>query len=152
MKEVNPGGGTITLANALVSSGKPILIQVSPTTIFRRYSPDSVNFDEAKSGTLDQIKPGDQLRARGTKSADGSEFTAQAIVSGTFKNIAGTVISTDAANNSITVMDLLTKHPGDPEDHCRFATAQIAALCSSKAGGAVQGRRCGWERKYSERS
>ena len=103
--------GTITLANALVSSGKPILIQVSPTTIFRRYSPDSVNFDEAKSGTLDQIKPGDQLRARGTKSDDGSEFTAQAIVSGTFKNIAGTVISTDAANNSITVMDLITKHP-----------------------------------------
>lgn len=111
VKGVNPSGGTITLANALVSSGKPIVIQVSPTTIFRRYSPDSVNFDEAKPGTLDQIKPGDQLRARGTKGGDGSEFTAQAIVSGTFKNIAGTVISTDAANNSITVMDLLTKHP-----------------------------------------
>ncbi|HEX3741323.1 MAG TPA: hypothetical protein VHV29_16615 [Terriglobales bacterium] len=111
VKEVNPGGGTITLANALVSSGKPIVIQVSPTTIFRRYSPDSVNFDEAKPGTLGQIKPGDQLRARGTMSGDGNEFTALAIVSGTFRNIAGTVISTDATNNSITVMDLLTKHP-----------------------------------------
>ncbi|HXF12968.1 MAG TPA: hypothetical protein VN517_07435 [Terriglobales bacterium] len=111
VKEVNPAAGTIAVVNALVSSGKPIIVHVSPTTSVRRYSPDSVNFDEAKPGTLDQIKTGDQLRARGTKNEDGSEFTAQAIVSGTFRNIAGTVISTDAANNSITVMDLLTKHP-----------------------------------------
>jgi hypothetical protein len=111
VKEVNPGAGTISIVNALVSSGKPIVIHVSPTTIIRRYSPDSVNFDEAKPGTLDQIKPGDQLRARGTKAEDNSEFTAQAIVSGTFRNIAGTVISSDAANHSLTLMDLITKHP-----------------------------------------
>jgi hypothetical protein len=111
VKEVNPAAGTIAVVNALVSSGKPIIVHVSPATSIRRYSPDSVNFDEAKPGTLGQIKPGDQLRARGTKSEDGSEFTAQAIVSGTFRNIAGTVISTDAATNSITLMDLITKHP-----------------------------------------
>lgn len=111
VKEVNTGAGTIAIANALVSSGKPIVIHVSATATIRRYSPDSVNFDQAKPGTLDQIKPGDQLRARGTKNQDGSEFTAQAIVSGTFRNIAGTVISTDAVNNSVTVMDLVTKHP-----------------------------------------
>jgi hypothetical protein len=111
VKEVNPAAGTIAVVNALVSSGKPIIVHISPATIIRRYSPDSVNFDEAKPGTLDQIKPGDQLRARGTKSEDRNEFSAQAIVSGTFRNIAGTVISTDAANNSITLMDLITKHP-----------------------------------------
>jgi hypothetical protein len=111
VKEVNPGASTISVVNALVSSGKPIVIHVSPTTIIRRYSPDSVNFDEAKPGTLDQIKPGDQLRARGTKTEDGSEFNAQAIVSGTFRNIAGTVVSSDAANHSLTLMDLITKHP-----------------------------------------
>jgi hypothetical protein len=111
VKEVNPSAGTIMVVNALVSSGKSIVIHVSPATSIRRYSPDSVNFDQAKSGTLDQIKPGDQLGARGTKNEDGFEFTAQAIVSGTFRNIAGTVISTDAANNSIAVMDLVMKHP-----------------------------------------
>ena len=111
VKEVNPAAGTIAVVNALVSSGKLIVIHVSPATTIRRYSPDSVNFDEAKPGTLDQIKPGDQLRARGTKNGDASEFTAQAIVSGTFRNIAGTVVSTDAANNSIAIMDLVTKHP-----------------------------------------
>jgi hypothetical protein len=111
VKEVNPATGTIAVVNALVSAGKPMVIHMSPATSIRRYLPDSVNFDQAQPGTLNQIKPGDQLRARGTNNEDGSEFTAQAIVSGTFRNIAGTVISTDAANNSVTVMDLVTKHP-----------------------------------------
>ena len=40
-------------------------IHISKTTIIRRYSPDSVKFDDAKPSTLDQINAGDQLRARG---------------------------------------------------------------------------------------
>src|SRR5579864_1682160 len=111
VKEVNVANGAITVANSLAASGKPIVVHVSPQTEVRRYSPDSVKFDDAKPGTLDEIKPGDQLRARGTKNSDGTEFTAQAIVSGTFRNISGTVVSTDAANNSVTVMDLITKKP-----------------------------------------
>ena len=111
VKEANPAAETITIANSLAAGGKPIQIHVSPETTIRRYSPDSVKFDDAKPGTLDQIKPGDQVRARGTKSADGTEFTAQAIVSGTFRDIAGTVMSTNAADNSVTVTDLTTKKP-----------------------------------------
>lgn len=111
VKEVNAPAGTITVANSLASGSKPTLIHVSSSTAIRRYSPDSVKFDDAKPGTLDEIQPGDQLRARGGKSSDGQEFTAQAIVSGTFKQIAGTVISSDAATGSLTVMDLVTKKP-----------------------------------------
>lgn len=111
VKEVNAPAGTITIANALVSSGKPIVIRVSSSATVRRYSPDSVKFDDAKPGTLDQIKPGDQLRARGQKNDDGTEFTAQAIVTGTFREIAGTVVSADAANGNITVLDLIAKKP-----------------------------------------
>src|SRR5664279_5262561 len=72
---------------------------------------DSVKFDDAKPGTLDQVKPGDQLRARGTRSADGSELAADEIVSGTFRNIAGTVVATDLGNSSVTVMDLASRRP-----------------------------------------
>jgi len=111
VKEVNAAANSITIANAMVASGKPIIIHISPETIIRRYAPDSVKFDDAKLGTLDQIKPGDQLRARGSKNGDEAEFPAQAIVSGTFRDIAGTVVSTDAANNKVTVMDLATKKP-----------------------------------------
>jgi hypothetical protein len=111
VKQVDVAGNAITIANALATSGKPIVIHIAPDTAIHRYSPDSVKFDDARPGTLDQIKPGDQLRARGTKNADGTELNAQAIVSGTFREIAGTVVSTDAANNSVTVMDLTTKKP-----------------------------------------
>jgi hypothetical protein len=111
VKEVDAGAKTITIANSLAASGKPILVHLSPQTEIRRYSPDSVKFEDAKPSTLDQLKPGDQLRARGTKNADGTEFTAQAIVSGAFRELAGTVVSTDAANNTVTITDLATKKP-----------------------------------------
>jgi hypothetical protein len=111
VKSVDVPASTVTLANSLLASGKPIVVHVSQSTQVLRYAPDSTKFDDAKPGRLDEIKAGDQLRARGTKSSDGSEFTAQAVVSGSFRDIAGTVISTDAANNSISVMDLATKKP-----------------------------------------
>jgi Domain of unknown function (DUF5666) len=111
VKSIDAGSGAITLANSLAAAGKPITVHVTPQTSVKRYAPDSVKFDEAQPGTLDQIKPGDQLRARGTRNADGTEFNAQAIVSGAFRDIAGMVVSTDAANNSVTVMDLATKKP-----------------------------------------
>lgn len=111
VKEVNAADHTIVLNNAFAAQGKPIIVHVTPQTEIRRYAPDSINYDDSKPSTFDQIKPGDQLRARGTKNAEGTEFTAQALVAGTFKNIAGTVISTDPANNTVTLTDLATKKP-----------------------------------------
>jgi hypothetical protein len=111
VKAVDPAANTITINNAMIAAGKPIVIHLSPQTAIRRYAPDSVKFDDAKPGTLDQIKPGNQLRARGTKNDDGTEFTAQGIITGAFRDIAGTVVSTDAANNTVTITDLATKKP-----------------------------------------
>lgn len=111
VKDVDAVNGTVTIANSLAASGKQIAVHVPAQTHILRYAPDSVRFDDAKPGTLAEIKAGDQLRARGTKNADGTEFTAQAIVSGSFRNMAGTVISTDAANNRVSIMDLATKEP-----------------------------------------
>ncbi len=110
VKAVDAGTETIRISTGTLAA-KELVVHVSKNTIIRRYAPDSVKFDDAKPGTFDQIKPGDQLRARGTRSADGSELAADEIVSGTFRNIAGTVVATDQGNNSVTVMDLLTKRP-----------------------------------------
>jgi hypothetical protein len=145
VKEVNPSAGTVTIANSLAAGGKPIVIHVGPGAEIRRYSPDSVKFEDAKPGTLDQIKAGDQLRSRGMKNEDGAEFTAQAIVSGSFRDIAGTVVSTDAANQSITISDLMTKKPVTvkvgPDSQLRklpqFAAMGIAMR--QKGGGAPGG-------------
>src|SRR5271166_337914 len=111
VKAVDAGAGTITLSTGTLASSTPLTVKISKETIIRRYAPDSVKFDDAKPGTLAQIKPGDQLRARGTKSADGNELAAEEIVSGTFRSVAGTVIATDAAAGTITLTDLVSKRP-----------------------------------------
>jgi hypothetical protein len=54
---------------------------------------------------------GDQLRARGVRSADGSELAADEVVSGSFRNIAGTIGSIDPSAGTITISDLATKKP-----------------------------------------
>lgn len=108
---VNPASGTITLSTAASGSGKTISVRVSKDTIVRRYAPESVRFQDAKPGTLDQIKSGDQLRARGALSADGGELSAEEIVSGSFRNIAGTVAAIDPGESTLSVMDLFTKKP-----------------------------------------
>jgi hypothetical protein len=147
VKEVNPSAGTITIANALATSGKPIIIHVASDTTIRRYSPDSVKFDDAKLGPLDQIQPGDQLRARGTKNADGTEFAAQAIVSGTFRDIAGTVVSTDAASNSLTITDLLTKKAVvvkvSSDSQLRKLPPQVAQMIAMSLKGGTPGGNTG---------
>jgi hypothetical protein len=109
VKSVDAANGTVTITVSGVGGSKAILLHVSKSTIIRRYAPDSVKFDDAKPGMLEQIQPGDQLRARGTKNVDGTAMTADEIVSGKFRNVAGTVETTDKADNSVTVMDLLTK-------------------------------------------
>ncbi len=103
---IDPSTGTITVA---VTPAYSVTVKTSKDTGFLRYAADSVKFSDAKKGTLDQIKVGDQLRARGNRSADGKEIAAEEVISGTFRNIAGTISSVDSANNTITVKDVLAK-------------------------------------------
>jgi hypothetical protein len=143
VKSVDANARTVTIANALAALGKPIVIHVTRDAVIRRYAPDSVKFDDAKPGTLDQIKTGDQLRARGAKNPDGTEFTAQALVTGTFRDIAGTVASTDAANNAITVMDLTTKKPVavqvSADSQLRKLPQRVAQMIAMRLKGGANG-------------
>jgi hypothetical protein len=109
VSSVDPATSTITISTAALGTVKKIAIHITKDTILRRYAADSVRFDDAKPAPLDQIKPGDQLRARGTRNEDGSEFAAEEIVSGSFRNIAGTVSLIDVSQNTISVTDLKTK-------------------------------------------
>src|SRR5208283_5529123 len=63
VKAVDAGTGTITLSTGALGASNNLVVHVSKDTIIRRYALDSVKFDDAKPGTLEQIKPGDQLRA-----------------------------------------------------------------------------------------
>ena len=142
VKSVDAAANTVT-----VSAGtRTIIIHATPQTIVRRYAPDSIKFSDARPSTLDQIHPGDQLRVRGDRSADGTELTAEEIITGSFRNISGTVVSVDAAANTVTVTDLATKKPvvihvsTDSQMHkLPLTVAQGLASRLKNASGAASG-------------
>jgi hypothetical protein len=142
VKSVDAANGTITLSTGTLAANT-LAVHVSKDTIIRRYAPDSIKFDDAKPGTLDQIKAGDQLRARGTKSDDGKELGASEVVSGTFRSIAATFNSADAANNTITITDLVTKRPVTlkitPESQMHQLPAMAAQRIAMRLKGGSEG-------------
>jgi hypothetical protein len=122
----------------------PLTISLAPNATLLRYAPDSVKFSDAIPGPFEDIKVGDQVRALGTKSADGNSFTATNVVSGSFRNLAATVISVDAQADTLTVKDLATGKPvvvrinADSKLHrLPPAIAQGIAMLNSGGGAAA---------------
>jgi hypothetical protein len=142
VKSVDAAAQTVTVATGNGATAKTLVIQASKATNIRRYAPNSTKFDEAKPATLDQIKPGDQLRAKGEKNADGTGIAADAIVAGTFRNIAGTVLAVDPAANTVTVSDFATKKPftvsinADSQLH-KLSPMMAQAMAMRLKGGAA---------------
>jgi hypothetical protein len=124
VKSVDATGGTVTIT----ATNRTITVHTAPNTIIRRYAPDSVKFSDAQTSTLAAIQPGDQVTARGDRSGD--DVTADEIVSGSFRNIAGTVVSTDDSAGTFTVKDLITKKTvtikTTPDSDMRKLDPQIA--------------------------
>jgi hypothetical protein len=111
VSSVDPSSGAITLTVGT----KKLVVNTSAKTEFKRFSGDSVKYEDAKPGTLAQIQKNDQLQARGSKSADGVSIAAEEVVSGSFLNLSGLVTSIvpgsgiDVATGTITLKDLATK-------------------------------------------
>jgi hypothetical protein len=57
------------------------------------------------------LKIGDQVRILGDKNEDGASMRAERIVSGSFRQNAGTITSIDAEAHEIVIRDLATKKP-----------------------------------------
>jgi uncharacterized membrane protein YgcG len=109
VKSADAATGVIVLSSGSGATAKTITVHTTKATILKRYAPASVRFDEAQVAPIDAIHTGDQLRARGAKNADGTEIAAEDVVSGSFRNIAGTVVSLDVASATLLVKDLATK-------------------------------------------
>lgn len=108
--KVDIATGSVTISSSGIGANRNIAVHIGKDTILRRYAAGSVKFDDAKPAPIDQIEVGDQLRARGTRNADGAELSAEEVVSGAFRNIAGTIKAIDAAASTITVQDAIGKN------------------------------------------
>jgi len=141
VKSVDPASGTLVITQGT----RTITIHTSSSTAYRRYAPDSVKFSDAQPSTLAAIQPGDQVQARGDKNADGSEVTAEEIVSGSFRNIAGVVVATDAAAGTFTVKDLVTRKTvtikTTPDSDMRKIDPQIAQMIAVRLRAGTSGQR-----------
>ncbi len=105
VRSVDAAAGTIVISSGLHN----VTVTTTPATIVRRYSGSSVRFEDAVKSDVASIQPGDQLRVRGTRSADGSTIAADEIVSGTFKHYSGLLTAVDAGAGTVTLKDLATK-------------------------------------------
>jgi len=144
VKSIDPTASTISLTTNGIATSKEVSVHFTKDTIFRRYATDSTRFDAARVAPPTEIQPGDQLRARGTRGEGGAELAATEIVSGTFRSIAGTVISSDASSNSLVVQELTSKSlvtlkiSGESQMRklpAQFAEGLAARLKNQSAGG-----------------
>jgi len=138
VKSIDPSAGTVTIT----ATNRTIVIHTTPSTIVRRYAPDSVRFSDAQTSTLSAIQPGDQVTARGDRTPEGNDVTAEEIVSGSFRNIAGTIASVDG--DSFTVKDLVTKKTvtikTTPDSDLRKLDPQMAQMIAIRLKSASSGQ------------
>jgi len=143
VKSVDAASGVILLTSGAGAAAKTITVKTNKTTMLKRYAPASVRFDAAVPASIDAIHPGDQLRARGAKSADGASIGAEEVVSGTFRNISGSISSVDTTASTLTLKDLATKkqvtiHITD-ETQMRRLPDRMATMLAARLKGNATG-------------
>lgn len=110
---LNPSTKEITVSSRTMA-GVPqaVIVPVTDKVMMRRYPPDTIpKYSDAKPSKFEEVKVGDQLRALGDKSADGTHLTAEEVVFGTFRIAGGIVTAIDVATNQVKINDLQTKKP-----------------------------------------
>jgi uncharacterized protein DUF5666 len=128
VKSVDATTGVIVVTTRMGPITKEVTVNTTAATVLKRYAPGSVRFEEAQPAPITAIHTGDQLSARGTRNADGTAFAADGVVTGTFRSIPGTVISTDTSASTVTVKDLSTKKSAQPVTVRISADAQMRRL------------------------
>lgn len=109
ISNLNATTNEISLDARTAEGPKPIVIAATAQTKFRRYAPDSVRFSDAKPSSFADLKAGDHFRALGTKSADGTRFTPEEIVAGSFQTIGGAIAEINVEKQEIKIDDVQSK-------------------------------------------
>ncbi len=134
---VDAGKKEITLQPRGREGVTPPIIVVSDSTRFFRYAPDSMDINHASRSSLSQMREGDQLRALGERSEDGTRFTATEIIAGSTTRTIGEVVSVDAARKELTLKNnegqTITVAIGD-RSSLRRVTPEVAATFATRPG------------------
>lgn len=139
VKSIDPATGKVEISSGLHT----ITVTTTPSTIVRRYSNGSVRFEDAVKSDFASIQPGDQLRVRGARSADGTTIAADEIVTGSFKNYSGLLTAVDATAGTVTLKDLTTKKvvtvAVTPNSDVRRLPPMAAQMMAARMRGGANG-------------
>jgi hypothetical protein len=108
---LNPEAREFTVSVRTREGAQPLVVERADSVDLRRYAPDSVRFMDATPSSFAELRTGDHVRVLGEKNAEGTRLKPEAIVSGSFRNIAGMILAVDTAANEIRITDLDTKKP-----------------------------------------
>ncbi len=140
---VNPDTKEITVTTRSREGAKAVVVEIGEHVDFRRYAPESVRFSDATPSSFADLKVGDQLRVLGEKNADGTRIKAEAIVSGSFRNIAGVIKAVNVETKEITLTDLVAHKPVTvlvtADSAMRRLPPQMAAMLARRLQGAAGG-------------
>jgi len=153
---VDPQTHEIKLLTSTATGDRPVTLVIGTSVVFLRYAQDSVKYSDAMPSSFADIKVGDQLRAIGEKSADGSKFTAETVISGSFRLVGGAITAADVEKREITIQDIPTNKPvkiavNDKSMLRRVPAEYVAALKEKKTpGGQGRGTASDIQEKFDE--
>ena len=136
----NPASAEITIRVQTGAGARTVAVALAPGAALRRYAPDSVRFSDARPSRFEELKIGDQIRARGTSSPDRTRFTAEELVSGSFRDLAATVVGVDTSRNIVQITDLATKRRlqvrASPDSVLRRLSPSVVQMIAARVSGA----------------
>jgi len=103
---LDPARKEISVQSRSRESAGPIAVVASEATRFFRYAPDSLNIKDASRSSFAELKVGDQLRALGNRSEDGTRFAAEEILAGSMARTAGQVVAVNPSSNELTIKNI----------------------------------------------
>lgn len=105
---VDPEKKEIAVRARLQDGEHPIIMTVGEKVAFRRYSGESIRYSDSRPSSFAEVKVGDQLRALAEKAADGTHFTPEEVIFGTFRIVVGKVTGINAASGEVAVNNVQT--------------------------------------------
>ena len=105
---LNPAAKEITINISSAAGPKPLVIAFASGAAIRRYAPSSVKFSDAVPSRFEELKVGDQVKALGTMNEDRTRYSVEQLVSGSFRTVGATVVSSDSTKNVVVITDLAT--------------------------------------------
>lgn len=131
----------ITINAPTISGARPMVIKFERGAVLRRYAADSVKFSDARASRFEDLKIGDQVRVLGKANEDRSRFTAEELVSGSFRTIAASVVELDTAKSTILMTDLVTGRRLRAQITSDSAVRRLSAVLAQTLAARIQGGR-----------